>query len=74
MFHDFWTLIEEVMIFRRYKCQNRIFSQVEALNVKGLLRYQKLMGCYDFWICCEPLNEKNFKPNFVSFRVKLKEL
>jgi hypothetical protein len=62
------------MIFRSYKCQNRIFSQAEALNFEGLLRYQKVMDCYDFWICCEYLNEENFKPNFVSFGVKLKEL
>jgi hypothetical protein len=62
------------MIFRRYKCQNRNFSQTEAHNFEGLLRYKKVMGCYDFWICCAFLNEKNFKPNFVSFGVKLKEL
>jgi hypothetical protein len=46
------------MIFRRYKCQNRIFSQAEALNFEGLLRNQKVMGCHDFWIYCEPLNEE----------------
>jgi hypothetical protein len=62
------------MIFRRYKCQNRIFSQAEILNFEGLLRNQKVMGCYDLWICCEPLNDENFKSNFVSFGVKLKEL
>jgi hypothetical protein len=62
------------MIFRRCKCQNRNFGQAEALNFKGLLRYQTVMDCYDFWICCEALNEENFKPNFVSFEVKLKEL
>jgi hypothetical protein len=62
------------MIFRRYKCQNRIFSQTEAQTFEGLLRYQKVMGCYDFWVCCESLNEEYFKPNFVSFGVKLKNL
>ena len=67
-------LVEGVMIFRSYKCQNRNFGQAEALNFKGLLRYQKVMDCYDFWICCEPLNEENFKINFVSFGVKLKRL
>jgi hypothetical protein len=60
------------MIFRRYKGQNRNFGQAEALNFVGHLRYQKVMDCNDFWICCEPLNEENFKTNFVSFRVKLK--
>jgi hypothetical protein len=50
------------------------FGQAEVLNFDGLLRYQKVMDFYDFWICCELLNEENFKPNFVSFRVKLKEL
>jgi hypothetical protein len=50
------------------------FSQAEVLNFEGLLRYQKVMNFYDFWICCEALNEENFKPNFVSFGVKLKEL
>jgi hypothetical protein len=55
------------MIFRRCKCQNRNFGQAEALNFEVFLRYQKVMDCYDFWICCEALNEKNFKPNFVSF-------
>jgi hypothetical protein len=50
------------------------FSQTEVQNFDGLLRYQKVMGCYDFWICCESLNEKNFKPNLASFGVKLKEL
>ena len=62
------------MIFRSCKCQNMNFGQAEALNLNGLLRYQKFMDCYDFWICCETLNEENFKPNFVSFGVKLKEL
>ena len=62
------------MIFRSCKCQNRNFGQVEALNFEGPLRYQKVMDCYNFCICCEPLNEENFKPNFVSFGVKLKEL
>ena len=62
------------MIFRRCKCQNRNFGQAEALNLKGLLRYQKVMSFHDFWICCEPLNKKNFKPNFVSFGVKLENL
>ena len=62
------------MIFRRCKCQNRIFCQAEALNLEEILRYQKVMDCYDLWICCEPLNEKNFKPNFISFGVELKEL
>jgi hypothetical protein len=32
------------------------------------------MDLYDIWICCEPLNEENFKPNFVSLGIKLKEL
>jgi hypothetical protein len=70
----FWTIIEGDMIFRSCKCQNRNFGQTEALNFEGLLRYQKVMDFYDYWISCEPLNEKNFKPNFVSFGVKLKEL
>jgi hypothetical protein len=65
-------LVEKVMIFRSCKCQNKNFSQTEAHNFEGLLRYQKSMCCYDFCICCEPLNEKNFKLNFVSFGVKLK--
>ena len=60
-FYDFWTLVEEVMIFRNCKYQNRIFNQVEALNFEGLLRYQKVMDYYDFWICCETLDEENFK-------------
>jgi hypothetical protein len=67
-------LVEEVMIFRSCKCQNRNFGQTKALNFEGLLRYQKVMDCYDFWICCEYLNEENFKLNFVSFGVKLKQL
>ena len=50
------------------------FSQADTMNFEGLLRYQKVMDCYDFWICCEPLNKKNFKSNFVLFGVKLKEL
>ena len=50
------------------------FGQAKALNFERLLRYQKVMDCYDFWICCESLNEKNCKPNFVSFGIKLKEL
>ena len=60
------------MIFKRYKCQNMNFGQTEALNFEGLLKYQKVMDFYNFWICCEPLNEANFKINFVSFGVKLK--
>ena len=71
-FHDFWTFLEEVMIFRSCKCQTRNFGQTEALNFERLLRYQKVMDFYDFWICCESLNEKNFKTNFVSFGIKLK--
>ena len=66
-------LVKGVMIIRICKYQNRTFSQTEALNFKGLLRYQNVMGYYDFWICCESLNEKNFKTNFMSFGVKLKE-
>jgi hypothetical protein len=62
------------MIFRSYKYQNWNFGQTEALNFEGLLRYQKVMNCYDFWICCEYLNNENFKTNFVSFGVKLKDL
>jgi hypothetical protein len=62
------------MIFRRCKYQNRNFGQAKAPNFEGHLRYQKVMNCYDFWICCEPLNEENFKINFVSFGVKLKRL
>jgi hypothetical protein len=62
------------MIFRRCKCQNRNFGQVEALKFKVFLRNKKVMDCYDFWICCEALNEENFKTNFVSFGVKLKKL
>jgi hypothetical protein len=62
------------MIFRSCKCQNRNFGQVGALNFEVFLRYQKVMDCYDFWICYETLNDENFKPNFVSFRVKLKDL
>jgi hypothetical protein len=61
------------MIFKRYK-ENMNFGQAEALNFEGHLRYQKVMDCYDFWICCELLNEENFKTNFVSFKVKLKKL
>jgi hypothetical protein len=66
--------VEGVMIFRRYKCQNMNFGQAKALNFDVFLRYQNVMDCYDFWICCEPLNEENVKPNFVSFGVKLKKL
>ena len=73
-FHDFWTLVERVVIFGRCKCQNRNFGQAEALNFEIFLRYQKVMDYNDFWICCEALNEKNFKPNFVLFGVKLIEL
>ena len=62
------------MIFRSCKCQNRNFGQAETLNFEGLLRYQNVMCCYYFWICCEDLNEKNFKLNFVSFGVKLEDL
>ena len=50
------------------------FGQADVLNLEGLLRYQKVIYCYDFWICCEPLNEKNLKINFVSFGVKLEKL
>jgi hypothetical protein len=53
--------------FQICKYQNRNFSQTEAPNFERILRYQKVMGCYDFWICCEPLNGKIFKSNFVSF-------
>jgi hypothetical protein len=67
-------LVEGAMIFRNCKCQNMNFGQVEALNFEGLLCYQKFMDCYDFWICCESLNKENFKPNFVSFGVKLEKL
>jgi hypothetical protein len=56
------------------KCQNRNFSLAETLNFDELLRYQKVMGYYDFWICCDCLNGENFKPNFISFGVKLKDL
>jgi hypothetical protein len=73
-FYDFWTLVEIVMIFRICKCQNRNFSQIEAQNFEGFLRNQKVMGCYDFWVCCESLNEEYFKLNFVSFGVKLNKL
>jgi hypothetical protein len=59
------------MIFRRCKYQNRNFGQAKALNFEGLLRYQKVLYFYDFWICYKPLNEKNSKTNFVSFGVKL---
>jgi hypothetical protein len=67
-------LIEGVMIFKIYKGQNMNFGQTEAVNFEGLLRYQKVMTCYNFWICCGPLNEEKFKLNFMSFGVKLKEL
>jgi hypothetical protein len=67
-------LVDGVTIFKSCKCQNRNFGQAEALNFKGLLRYQKVMGCFYLWICCETLNEENFKPNFVSFGVKLEDL
>jgi hypothetical protein len=60
-------------MFRICKYQNRNFSQAKAPNFEGFLRYQRVMECYDFWIRCESLNEKNFKPNFMSFRVKLKK-
>jgi hypothetical protein len=53
------------MIFRICKYQNRNFSQAKAPNFEGLLRYQKVMGYYDFWICCESLNEKNFQAKFL---------
>jgi hypothetical protein len=62
------------MIFRSCKCQNRNFGQAKALIFEGLLRHHNVMDFYDFWICCEPLNKENFRPNFVSFGVKLKEL
>jgi hypothetical protein len=67
-------LVEGFTIFRSCKYQNRNFGQTETMNFEGLLRYQRLMDCYDFWICCELLNEENFKINFVSFEVKLKIL
>jgi hypothetical protein len=67
-------LVERVTIFRRCKCQNINFGQAEALNFEVFLRYQKVMDCYDFWICCETLDEENSKTNFVSFGVKLKKL
>jgi hypothetical protein len=41
-------LVEGVMIFKIYKCQNRNFSQAEAPNFEELLRYQKVMGRYIF--------------------------
>jgi hypothetical protein len=50
------------------------FGQTDTRNFEVFLRYQKVMDCYDFWLCCEALNEENFKPNFVLFGVKLKEL
>jgi hypothetical protein len=73
-FHDFWTLVEGVLIFRSYKYQNKNFSLTEAPNFVGPLKYQKIMGYYNSFICCEPLNEKNFRQNFELFRVKLKKL
>jgi hypothetical protein len=73
-FHDFWILVEGVMIFKICKCKNRNFSQAKVLNFEGLLRYQNVKSCYNFWICCESLNEENFKTNFISFGIKLKEL
>jgi hypothetical protein len=62
------------MIFRSCKYQNWNFGQAEALNFEGLLRYQKVMNCYDFLICCEYLNKEVFKTNFVSFGVELKKV
>jgi hypothetical protein len=62
------------MIFRRCKYQNRNFSQTEAQIFEGLLRHQNIMRCFDFFYICDSLNEENFKPNFVSFGVNLKEL
>jgi hypothetical protein len=67
-------LVEGVTIFRSCKCQNRNFGQTDAQNFEVFLRYQKVMDCYDFWLCCEALNEENCKPNFMLFGVKLKEL
>jgi hypothetical protein len=57
------------MIFKICKCQNKSFNQANASNFEGLLRYYKVMGCYDFWVCCESLNEENFKPNFISLEL-----
>jgi hypothetical protein len=62
------------MIFRSCKCQNRNFGQAETLNFEGLLKYQKVIDCCNFWICCESLDEKNLKRYVMSFGVKLKEL
>jgi hypothetical protein len=50
------------------------FWSSRGTEFRGTFEYQKVMDCYDFWICCDPLNEENFKPNFVSFGVTLKEL
>jgi hypothetical protein len=57
------------MIFRGCKCQNINFSQTEPPNLEELLRYQKVMGCYNFWIYCASSNGGTFKPNFVLFGV-----
>jgi hypothetical protein len=58
------------MIFRRCKCQNRNFGQAEALNFEVFLRYQKVMDCYDFWICCEALDEKKISRQ-ISYHLEL---
>jgi hypothetical protein len=62
------------MIFRSCKCQIRNFGQSETLNFEVFLKYQKVMDFDDFWICCEALNDENFKLNFMLFGVKLKKL
>ena len=49
------------------------FWSRRGTKFRGIFGVSKVMDCYD-WICCEALNKENFKPNFVSFGVKLKEL
>jgi hypothetical protein len=62
------------MIFRSCKYQNWNFGHAKALNFERLLRYQKVMDCYVFFICCESLNKEIFKTNFMSFGVKSKKV
>jgi hypothetical protein len=50
------------------------FWSNRSSKFRGIFEVSKVMDCYDFLLCCEALNEENFKPNFVLFGVKLKEL
>jgi hypothetical protein len=50
------------------------FWSSRGIEFRDIFEVSKVMDCYDFWICCEALNEENLKTNFVSFGVKLRKL